>query len=63
MALGTRGGFVFEYDGRLHTLDPATAGTKRLAITASGDFPWAEPRWEDVTKKISASLSPPGNAC
>ena len=52
---------VFEQDGWLHTLDPASGRTQRLAITAQGDFPWMEPRWEDVSDRVSAaSLSPKG---
>jgi tricorn protease len=58
---GRAGVLVFEHDGALHTLDPSTGQTRALAITVRGDFPWAEPRWEDVTKKIaSATLSPSG---
>jgi len=58
---GHAGVLAFEHDGNLHTLDPATGETRQLAITVRGDFPWAEPRWEDVTKKVaSASLSPSG---
>ncbi|MEO8361434.1 MAG: PDZ domain-containing protein [Vicinamibacteria bacterium] len=58
---GHGGTLVFEYEGRLHTLDPITSKTKTLAINVLGDFPWAEPRWEDVTKKVtSVSLSPSG---
>jgi tricorn protease len=58
---GHSGLLVFEQGGRLHTLDPASGQTHELAITVRGDFPWAEPRWEDVTKKIaSATLSPTG---
>jgi tricorn protease len=52
---------IFEYEGRLHTLDLAAAKTNTLAITVRGDFPWAEPRWEDLAKRVtSASLSPSG---
>ncbi len=54
-------GLVFEQDGWIHTLDPATGRVQRLDITVRGDFPWAEPRWEDVADRItSASLSPTG---
>jgi len=42
------GQLVFEQDGWLHSLDPATGASTTLAITVQGDFPWAEPRWEDV---------------
>ncbi len=58
---GHGGTLIFERDGYLHTLDISTAGgtTKRLEITVNGDFPWAEPRWEDVGDRVrSASLSP-----
>ena len=58
---GHAGVLVFEHDGTLHTLDAASGEMRALAITIRGDFPWAEPRWEDVTKKVaSASLSPSG---
>jgi tricorn protease len=52
---------TFEREGYLHLLDLATHNTKQLNITISGDFPWAETRWEDVTKSAgSVSLSPTG---
>jgi len=59
------GGFgnklTFERDGYLHILDLSSNDSKQLAITITGDFPWAEPKWEDVTKSISSvSLSPAG---
>ncbi len=58
---GGAGGLVFEQDGAIHTLDPATGRSTRLTITATGDFPWAETRWEDVTKSVAAaSLSATG---
>lgn len=58
---GGPNGLVFEQDGWIHTLDPATGQTRRLDITIQGDFPWAETRWEDVSQTIaSASLSPTG---
>ncbi|HKJ01748.1 MAG TPA: PDZ domain-containing protein, partial [Longimicrobiales bacterium] len=58
---GGPGGLIFEQDGWLHTLDPATGRSQRLDITVQGDFPWAETRWEDVSDRIaSASLSPTG---
>lgn len=60
--LGAGGGqLVFEQDGYLHTLDPATGRSQRVAITVRGDFPWAATRWEDVTRSVAAaSLSPTG---
>ncbi len=58
---GGAAGLVLEQDGWIHTLDPATGRTQRLDITVQGDFPWAETRWEDVSRAVSAaSLSPTG---
>ncbi|HEV8195870.1 MAG TPA: PDZ domain-containing protein [Gemmatimonadales bacterium] len=55
------GSIVIEQDGYLQTLDPATGAARKLAITVNGDFPWAMPRWIDVSKSIAASaLSPTG---
>jgi tricorn protease len=52
---------VFEQDGWIHTLDPATGQHTRLEITVQGDFPWAGNRWEDVSRRISAAeISPTG---
>ncbi len=58
---GREGALVLERDGRIHALDPATGHVRPLDITVRGDFPWAEPRFEDVGKQVaSASLSPSG---
>ncbi|MHB1192883.1 MAG: S41 family peptidase [Longimicrobiales bacterium] len=58
---GGAAGLVFEQDGWIHTLDPATGRSQRLDIAVQGDFPWAETRWEDVSQRVaSASLSPTG---
>ena len=59
------GGFqntlIFERDGHLHTMDPASGTSKQLSIRVNGDFPWAETRWENVTSRASAAaLSPTG---
>ncbi|MBE0653027.1 MAG: PD40 domain-containing protein [Bacteroidales bacterium] len=52
---------VYERDGYIYLLDPVTNVTEQPEITISGDFPWAEARWEDVSKSIrSASLSATG---
>ncbi len=54
---------VFEEDGWLWTLDAAAPGAqpRKLAITVHGDFPWAAPKWTDVTRAVaSASLGPSG---
>ena len=58
---GNRGVLVFEQDGWIHTLDPATGNSQRVPIEVVGDFPWAETRWEDVSRRAgSADLSPTG---
>ena len=52
---------AFERDGYLHMLDLSSNDSRQLAITIIADFPWAETKWEDVTKSIgSVSLSPTG---
>lgn len=52
---------AFERDGFIHLLDLLTGETRQLNITVNGDFPWAETKWEDVTRRAeSASLSPTG---
>lgn len=58
---GSGNRLVFERDGYLHTLDLATNASNQLAITVVGDFPWAETKWEDVSKNAThASLSATG---
>ncbi|MCG6927260.1 MAG: PDZ domain-containing protein, partial [Acidobacteria bacterium] len=58
---GHGGTLAIEQDGFVHLLDPRTGDRKKLEITVRGDFPWAEPRWEDVSDRAtSASLSPTG---
>ena len=55
------GTIVFEQAGYVHELDPKTGKTHVVNITATGDFPWMMPRWEDVTKGMTnISLSPTG---
>jgi tricorn protease len=52
---------VFEQDGWIHTLDPASGNVRKLDITIRGDFPWAETRWVNVSRNIrEASLSATG---
>jgi len=58
---GGPGGLIFEHDGWLHLLDPATGRSSQLEITVRGDFPWAQPQWEDVSERATnASLSATG---
>ena len=52
---------VFERDGYLHLFDLSSSESKQLSITINADFPWAETKWEDVTKAArSVSISPTG---
>ncbi len=52
---------VYEREGYLHLLDLVTKNDKQLNLTISGDFRWAETRWEDVGSSAgNASLSPTG---
>jgi tricorn protease len=52
---------VFERDGYLNTFDLNSNTATQLNINVVGDFPWAETKWEDVSKKaMNASLSPTG---
>lgn len=52
---------AYERDGFIHTLDINSGNSNQLNINVVGDFPWAETKWETVTKSSrSASLSPNG---
>jgi tricorn protease len=52
---------AFERDGYLFVLNPVTNEIKKLEITITGDFPWAETKWENTSEIIqTASLSPTG---
>ena len=52
---------VFEQAGSIHELDPKTGKAHAVNITATGDFPWMMPRWEDVTSRMTnIALSPTG---
>ena len=55
------GALVIEQAGYIHELDPASGRSKQLTITATGDFPWMMPRWEDVSSRVtSLAISPTG---
>ncbi len=55
------GTIVFEQAGLIHELDPKTGRSQPLTITATGDFPWMMPRWEEVTSRMTnIALSPTG---
>jgi tricorn protease len=60
--LGSNGKqLVFEQNGDLYTFDIASEKLQPLSISVTGDFPWAETKWQNVGKKAnSASLSPTG---
>ena len=47
------GAVVFEQAGWIHTLDPKSGKTSQLTITATGDFPWMMPHFEDVTSRMT----------
>jgi tricorn protease len=52
---------LFERNGAFHRLDLATNESNPLSIRVSGDFPWAEKKWENVSKSVrDVSLSPTG---
>ncbi len=55
------GQLIIEQDGYLHLLNPSNGRTTKLDINLTGDFPWAETGWEDVSSRArSVSLSPTG---
>lgn len=55
------GVIVFEQAGYVHELDPKSGKSKVVNITATGDFPWMMPRWEDVSSRMTnLALSPTG---
>jgi tricorn protease len=55
------GVIVFEQAGNIHELDPRSGKEHVVAITATGDFPWMMPRWQDVTGRMTnIALSPTG---
>ncbi len=52
---------VFEQAGSIHELDPKSGREHVVNITATGDFPWMMPRFEDVTRRMTnIALSPTG---
>ncbi len=55
------GAVVFEQAGYIHELDPKSGHEHVVNITATGDFPWMMPHWEDVTSRMTnLALSPTG---
>ncbi len=58
---GQNNQLIFEREGYLFLLNPSTNETKQLEITVTGDFPWADVQWEDVSQTAqSVSLSATG---
>ncbi|MDT7831538.1 PDZ domain-containing protein [Flavobacteriaceae bacterium S356] len=58
---GDKNKLIYERNGYLHTYDLSSNKSRRLKINVVGDFPWAETKWENVTRRArSASLSPNG---
>lgn len=52
---------AFEQNGYLHMIDISSEKSNQLNISLSGDFPWAETKWKDVSDNAgNASLSPSG---
>ncbi|HTR97770.1 MAG TPA: PDZ domain-containing protein [Candidatus Acidoferrales bacterium] len=52
---------VFEQAGVIHEFDPKSDREHVVPITATGDFPWMMPRWDDVSGRITnLALSPTG---
>jgi tricorn protease len=55
------GAVVFEQAGYIHEIDPRSGKEHIVNITATGDFPWMMPRWEDVSRSMTnIALSPTG---
>jgi tricorn protease len=58
---GHAGTLVIEHDGWIHELDAATGHARRIQIDIAGDYPWAQPRWMDVSASArNVSLSATG---
>ena len=52
---------VFEQAGVIHELDPKAQREHVVPITATGDFPWMMPHWEDVSGRVAnLAISPTG---
>jgi tricorn protease len=58
---GHKNMLTYERDGSLHTFNLSSHKSTQLNINVIGDFPWAETKFENVTKSAtSSSLSPNG---
>ena len=55
------GTIVFEQAGYVHELNPKSGRENVISISATGDFPWMMPNWEDVSNRLTnLALSPTG---
>ena len=55
------GALVFEQAGYVRELDPKSGKEHVVNITATGDFPWMMPKWEDMASRIAnMAISPTG---
>jgi tricorn protease len=55
------GFLIFENGGYLYVMNTEGGEPEKLSITVRGDFPWARPHWEDVSKMIiNRAISPKG---
>jgi len=55
------GTLIYERNGMIHLYDIAAQSHKQIEINIIGDFPWAETKWEDVSKSArSVALSATG---
>lgn len=56
------GKLIFENGGQLYKINPATsAEPAKIPVEVKGDWYWARPHWEDVSKNVlSADISPTG---
>jgi tricorn protease len=55
------GTIVFEQAGYVHELNPKTGKENIVNISATGDFPWMMPNWQDVSNRLTnMALSPTG---
>ncbi|HSK41189.1 MAG TPA: PDZ domain-containing protein, partial [Arenibaculum sp.] len=55
------GALVIEQGGVIHNVDPASGRATPVNITATGDFPWMMPGWEDVSSRLTnMAISPTG---
>lgn len=58
---GNKNELIYEREGSFHLFNLETKTSEQLKIKVTGDFPWAEKQWEDVSKTVrNVSLSSSG---